>query len=344
MQLSKVMDRIARGEASHDATGMVPWVKHPPSLAVRGLCEKPPPRAGLKSSYPRHGSEHSLQYHSRAERSAAQRVPAESNQASRSPAEAQTTEREERDPQSGLDPSASAAPCNGCTGTPAQLERVLVAASTPRTEVRAQSTSPVPRRARSTPPRSVPPRSGKSIFAANNLKPMVPASARSPVQAPPCFERLNRGEAARERQSPASTAKATPRKPADAPAGSKNLEASYPRHGSIHTLQYHSKAEHAGAHHAQSGGQTSNSPQAFTPPPRTESAATPDDSRPTPRKAPLRKQVEGQASGSAALAMRAAPHLSQKPRPAFVSTPRRALEASAPARVGGVPGHASTVA
>lgn len=72
--LTPAMERIARGEAGHDAQGMIPKVHQPSEIAVRQVAYIPPLES-FESAYPRHGTVNSLQYHEPVERAGAYMAP-----------------------------------------------------------------------------------------------------------------------------------------------------------------------------------------------------------------------------------------------------------------------------
>jgi hypothetical protein len=108
--------------------------------------------------------------------------------------------------------------------------------------------------------RSAPRRSGKSIFLHQGARPMVAATARTPVQLSAAMERICNGEPAhnlRGKLSSASKAKSRDVSPEQQTPKQLNLDSAYPRHGSIHSLQYHNIAERAGACMAPGAGRSS---------------------------------------------------------------------------------------
>lgn len=74
---SEALDRISRGEAGYDSSGLVPYLYAPGTSfkeSVRPATHKPAP-SGLVGEYPRNGTTNSLQYASLCERSGSYKAP-----------------------------------------------------------------------------------------------------------------------------------------------------------------------------------------------------------------------------------------------------------------------------
>jgi len=233
--LHGAMDRIARGEPGHEPRGLVPGLQDPPSFQVRQAAE-----TATRGMYPRNESIHSLQFSSPIEARAVRGKTARDLTPS---TEAESAEEM---------PLQQSPRCVRFAPEPAE----------PVVEVPAASRKSADHSPRKHVPSGPPPRSGKSMFLTKTSRPLVTKGDPSPTQPQlsPAMERICRGESGHNRDGlvPQMKSSPIPTKPVSAnPTTRVDLEAAYPRNGSIHSLQYRSTAERAGAYQAPDPGRHS---------------------------------------------------------------------------------------
>lgn len=230
-QATEATERIFRGEPAHPTLSRVASA---PASVVWKRAGGAPSHQG-PSAYPR-----SLQYHSAVERSGANQATGPGRGAVSPGAPP---------PQQFAPPPRRPAPA------PEKRQMVLVMA--PAAPL--GRSSPRPQSGAAPPQLAAPPRSGKSIFLAQSARPMGAPRTMAPARLSPAMERIVRGESGynpKDLPQSKAVAMAAARPMAEGPH-LQRLGGAYPRHGSLHSLQYHSQVERSGAYQAPGAGRDS---------------------------------------------------------------------------------------